>query len=171
MTMSDSNAGGSPAVALILHERRGNWARNLRTRLVDAPIRWFESRSTTQLLDAARGLTAPVALIDLGDEPYGPLEDLTRLVEIAPSARVLVLDPQQRPEVAESARALGATHLISGFVPPPEVAALLARWIRIAAEETARQGWSRPLPADPSRQPLAWIDEVIEEARRAWPPT
>lgn len=168
--MTTTDAAGPPPLALILHERRGNWARNLRTRLVDSSIRWFESRSTADLLAAARGLTAPIALIDLGEEPYGPLEDLTRLVEVAPSARTLVLDPQERPEITESARALGATLLISGFVPPPEVARLLSRWIRIAAEETAQQGWSRPLPADPSRQPLAWIDELVDETQKSWPP-
>lgn len=169
MMTTEASAGGPPPVALILHERRGVWSRSLRPRMRDQPIRWFESRSTANLLDAARGLTAPVALIDLGDEPYGPLEDLTRLIEVAPSARSLVLDPLERPEVAESARALGASHLISGFAPPPEVAELLGRWIRIAADETARQGWSRPLPADPTRQPLAWIDELVEEVRRNWP--
>lgn len=163
---TNSGAGGSSPVALILHERRGIWARSLRPRMGDLPIRWFESRSTANLLDAARGLTAPVALIDLGDEPFGPLEDLTRLIDHSPSARALVLDPRERPEVALSARTLGATHLMSGFVPPPEVAELLARWIMLAAEETDRQGWSRPLPADPSRQPLAWIDELIAEAQR-----
>ena len=164
-------AGRSSPVALILHERRGNWARSLRPRMGDLPIRWFESRSTADLLDAARGLTAPVVLIDLGEEPYGPLEDLTRLIDVSPSARVLILDPWERPEVGESARALGASHRISGFVPPTEVAELLARWVLLAAEETDRQGWSRPLPADPARQPLAWIDELIEEVRRALPPS
>ncbi len=168
--MTTSNVGGSSPVAFILHERRGNWARRLRPRMGSLPIRWFESRSTADLLGAARGLTAPVVLIDLGDEPFGPLEDLTRLIDLAPSARALVLDPEERPEVVESARALGATHLISGFVPPPEVADLLARWIRLAAEETDRHGWSRPLPADPARQPLAWIDELIEEVQKSLPP-
>jgi len=168
--MTTSSPEGSSPVALILHERRGNWARSLRSRMGDLPIRWFESRSTADLLAAARGLTAPVVLIDLGEEPYGPLEDLTRLIDLAPSARVLILDPWERPEVSESVRALGATHSISGFVPPTEVADLLARWVSLAAEETDRQGWSRPLPADPARQPLAWIDELIAEAQKALPP-
>lgn len=168
--MTTTIAAGLVPVALILHERRGEWARRLRPRLQDPSIRWFESRSTADLLAAARGLAVPIALIDLGDEPFGPLEDLTRLMELAPSARALVLDPAERPEVAESARGLGAAHLISGFVPPPEVAALLARWVTLAAEETNRRGWSRPLPANPARQPLAWIDELIAEAQNALPP-
>ncbi len=136
----------------------------------EAPIRWFETRSTADLLGAIRGLTAPIVLIDLGEEPYGPLEDLVEVVGRAASARVLVIDSKERAEVRDSARELGATHLISGFVPPPEVAALLLRWVGLAGEETDREGWSRPLPADPSRNPLEWIDGLIAEAQQSVSP-
>ena len=36
-------------VAVILHERLGNWIRQLRPRLHDQPVRWFETRSRADL--------------------------------------------------------------------------------------------------------------------------
>ena len=38
-------------VPLMLHERLGNWARQLRPRLHNLPIRWFETRSRADLDD------------------------------------------------------------------------------------------------------------------------
>jgi len=61
---------------------------------------------------------------------------------------VLVLDPEGNEEVAELARELGATLVISGLVPPPEVASLVDRWITLAAVQTEREGWSRSMAAE-----------------------
>ena len=33
--------------------------------------------------------------------------------------------------------------MLSGFVPPPEVAGLLLRWILLARRQIERDGWSR----------------------------
>ena len=46
-------------------------------------------------------------------------------------------------EVTSLARELGATHVLSGFVPPPQVAGLLTRWILLARRRIERDGWSR----------------------------
>ena len=50
---------------MILHERLGNWNRQLRLRLHDRPIRWFETRSRADLDGLLTGLACPVVLIDL----------------------------------------------------------------------------------------------------------
>ncbi len=166
--MTDSNGvhEGS-SVAVILHERRGYWARQLRPRLQDLPVRWFETRSTADLAGAIDGLIAPVVVIVLGNDPTRPLEDLAEIVAREPSVRVLVIDPDAREGVKELARELGATHVVSSFVPPPEVAGLIARWVKLAAVEADRGGWSRPLPVDPARHPREWIESLVAEAENA----
>ena len=65
------------------------------------------------------------------DRP-GPLD-----ASCSRNARVLVLDPERQEGVAALARELGATHVISGFVTPPEVAVLIDRWITLAEGKTA----------------------------------
>jgi hypothetical protein len=102
-----------------------------------------------------------VVVIELGKDPSGPLEDLIGVIERNSSARVLVIDPEAREAVEELARELGATHIMPGFAAPPEVAELIGRWIRLALDEAGREGWSRPLPIDPARHPMAWIEALI----------
>ena len=54
-------------VAVVLCERLGTWAAQLRPRLQDRPVRWFETRSAADLDAALAGVacardgTAPVA--------------------------------------------------------------------------------------------------------------
>jgi chemotaxis response regulator CheB len=136
-------------VAVILHERRGNWAGQLRTRLQDRPVRWMETRSAADLDAALLGLACPVVLIDLRNHAAQGLEDLDRVLRQSPAARVLVLDPEANEGVAELARELGASLAIAGFVPPPDVTSLLDRWIKLAVTQTEREGWSRSLAAEP----------------------
>jgi DNA-binding NarL/FixJ family response regulator len=136
-------------VAVILHERRGNWAGQLRTRLQDRPVRWIETRSAADLDAALLGLACPVVLIDLRNHAAQGLDDLDRAIRQSPAARVLVVDPDANEGVVELARELGASLAISGFVPPPDVASLIDRWIKLAAAQTEREGWSRGLAAEP----------------------
>jgi hypothetical protein len=166
--MTDSSVGreGTP-VAVVLHERRGSWARQLRPRLQGWPVRWFETRSAADLAAAIDGLAAPVVLIEMGKDPAGPLSDLIEALDRNSSARVLAIDPEAREGLDALARELGATHVVSGFAAPPEVARLLERWIRLALDEAARAGWSRPLPVDPAKHPMEWIDGLIAEADNA----
>jgi hypothetical protein len=135
-------------VAVILHERRANWAAQLRTRLQDRPVRWMETRSAADLDAALLGLACPVVLIDLRNYAAQGLHDLDRAVRQSPAARVLVLDPDANEGVAELSRELGASLVISGFVPPPDVASLVDRWITLAAAQTEHEGWSRSLAAE-----------------------
>jgi hypothetical protein len=151
-------------VALVLHERRGNWAAQLRPRLAGRPVRWFETRSAADLRDILPGLGRPVVLLDLGSRTLEALGDLDQVVNLAPGGRVLVLDPAARQEVAELARELGATHVLAGFVPPPEVTSLIDRWIGLAAAEQSREGWSRPLPVDSLLDPEGWLDDILGDS-------
>jgi DNA-binding NarL/FixJ family response regulator len=130
-------------VAVILHERLGTWARQLRPRLSDQPVRWFETRSAADLEGVLTGLAYPVVLIDLGRHAATGLMGLDLVARRAPDARILVLDPAAHPEVPELARELGATHVISGFVPPPAIADLIGRWIALARRGLDHAGWSR----------------------------
>jgi hypothetical protein len=148
-------------VAVILHERLGNWARELRPRLQGETIRWYETRSQADLDQVLTGLSFPVVLIDLGKHPAAGLKDLNRIVERAPDARILVLDPESQAEAAGLARELGATHVASGVVPPPVVADLLARWITLAELHKDRDGWSEtPFPQSES-SPWAWLSAFM----------
>lgn len=160
-----------PPVAVVLHERLGTWARQLRPRLHASPIRWFETRSAADLAEALDGPASPVVLIDLGDDPAGPLADLVRVAARGSTTRILVLDPEGREGIKDLARELGAAHVVSGFAAPPEVADLIARWVVLAAAETDRGGWSRPLPVDPAKRPMEWIDGLISDAANAPEPS
>ena len=143
--------------AVILHERLGTWSAQLRPRVQGRPVHWIETRSATDLDKALLGLACPVVLIDLKRNVVEGLSDLDRLMRLFPGARVLVLDPEAHDGVAELARELGATHVISGFVPPPEVACLIDRWITLADLQTDRAGWSRPMTTDTPLDPEEWL--------------
>ena len=148
-------------VAVILHERVGNWSRQLRPRLHDRPVRWFETRSRQDLDTLLGGLACPVILIDVGFYPAARLRDLEHVLDITPDARVLVLDSEARDIVVSLARELGATHAVSGFAPPPFVANLLGRWIDLAHRSLESRGWSRTMPPETRNDPWAWLAEFL----------
>jgi hypothetical protein len=151
---------------VILHERLGNWNRQLRPRLHDRPVRWFETRSQADLDQLLTGLACPVVLIDVGRHPVAQLRDLEHLLRRAPDARVLVLDPEAHDHVAEIALELGATHVASGFVPPPFVASLLSRWVLLAQRRLDRDGWSRTSYPETETEPWAWLAEFLGDPHR-----
>ncbi len=146
-------------VGVIVHERLGNWARQLRPRLPAQHARVRETRSWPDLETATRGLTAPVVVLDLDRFGSVGLAHLDRLIDRSGDALVLVIDPTGTPERAQIARELGATHVITGAAPPTDVAALIQRWVAIARDRIERGGWHRPIEADPRREPWAWLAE------------
>jgi len=151
-------------VAVILHERLGNWARQLRPRLHLQPVRWYETRSAADLDAVLTGLVSPVVLIDLAHEVAAGLRYLGLVLQRAPDAQVLVLDPGAHDEASGMARELGATYVLAGFAPPPLVADLLARWIALAQSRIGREGWSRVLTPDPVTEPWSWLSEYLEDS-------
>ena len=150
-------------VAVVLCERLGTWAAQLRPRLQDRPVRWFETRSAADLDAALAGVACPVVVMDLGSDPVDGLSQLDRVVQQSPAARVLVLDPGSVEGVGELARELGATHVISGFVPPPEVASLIDRWITLAAAQSEREGWARPVSTETPLDAEGWLEAVLRD--------
>jgi hypothetical protein len=145
---------------VVIHERRGYWASQLRGRLNDLPVRWRETRGTSDLLDALGESPFPILVLDLGPRPVEGLERLVKASCQTPSALILVLDPEDRPEPRELARGCGATILWSGFSPPPRVAELIERWIGLAQLRSARAGrgtFSDDEP-DPIDDPLALLE-------------
>ncbi len=144
-------------VPVILHERLGTWSAQLRPRLQGRPVHWIETRSRADLERALIGLACPLAILDLRRNLDEGLADLEFIGRFFPEARVLVLDPEQQAGASELALELGATHVISGFVPPPQVARLIDRWVTLAEVEITRVGWTRPLVSDVPATPDEWL--------------
>lgn len=148
-------------VAVVLHERLGGWNRQLRPRLSEMHVRWFESRSTADLEGILDGVAFPVVLIDLAGQPLDGLAALELVRMRTPGAWILVLDSGAGAEVTGLARELGATHVHSGFAPPPFVAALVARWVALARSRTEAAGWSRTTFPESAAEPWAWLSEYL----------
>jgi hypothetical protein len=146
---------------VVLHERLGFWARHLRPRLLAWPIRWVETRSTADLEAALAGVACPIVLIDLGQRVRAGLEDLDRAAQAAPNGLFLVLDPGAHEGVATLARELGATQIVSGPVPPPEVAGLLTRWLPLAQRQSESDGWSKACEPVAEPEPWNWLATLL----------
>jgi len=139
-------------VPLIIHERLGSWARQLRPRTVGWPVRIIETRSTADLEAALAHSACPLVLIDLADRPRSGLDDLDCALRTASNALVLVLDSGTHAAAPALARELGAAHVLVGVVPPPAVAGLLARWVPLAQHRSESDGWARA----PEPEPEPW---------------
>ena len=146
-------------VPLIFFERIATWARRIRPRVVDWPVWVVETRSAGDLTEALRGWPCPLLVADelrgwpcpllvadLGDEPSRVVEVLAKVLHGSPDALVLAIDPNRVEGVAEVARVIGVARVLGGVVTPPEVMAVLDRWLPIARERTGRAGWSREGP-------------------------
>ena len=161
----------TPPIPVATHERRGEWARQLRPRLLAWPtelgsFRLVESRSVDDLERVVAGQPAPIVLLDVSDRPREALDALERAARLAPNGLFLVLDPRSHPELDRTARELGATLVLPGFVPPPRVADLIARWIPLARRRASADGWSPPLDVRPeANDPPPWADLLPAWAR------
>jgi CheY-like chemotaxis protein len=153
----------SASLVVVIHERLGTWARHLRPRFLAWPIRWVETRSTADLEAALTGLACPVVVIDLGRRVRAGLEDLDRAAQAAPNALFLVFDSEAHEGVAVLARELGATHVFSGPVTPPEVARLLARWLPLAQRLAESDGWSSTREPRPAAEPWNWLAPLLAD--------
>lgn len=151
-----------PPSSVIFHERVANWSRQIRPRFQEWPIRWSETRSTAGLVEAASRSACPVVVMGLDDQAARGLRDLDEALQVTPGALSLVLDPLDRLEVAETARALGATLVLPGLVIPPEVERLLLRWLPIARRRGELEGWSASSEPDPDLDES--LDSVLESA-------
>ena len=140
-----------PRQPLVIHERLGIWARQLRPRLASWPIRWTETRAAADLEAAVAAAAWPIVVLDLGNRPLSGLENLERAVRAARDALILVLDPAEHAGIPTLARELGATLVLSGVVPPPAVAARLVLWLRLARRRAEVDGWSSD--PEPDRDP------------------
>lgn len=130
-----------PKVPLVIHERLGNWARQLRPRVAGWPVQVVETRSAAELSEGLRRSVCPLAVVDLDRWPARMLSDLEHAGRGALDPLVLVLDPARTPGAEALGRELGATLVWPGFVPPPRVEALLARWLEVARGRRESAGW------------------------------
>ncbi len=132
---------------LVVHERLATWARQLRPRVAGWPVHLVETRSAADLRAALAPGRGALVLIDLARGPARGLDDLARCGDATADALVLVLDPGAHPGVPTLARELGAAHVLTGPVNPPEVVGLLDRWCPLALRRAGRDGWgSLPEP-------------------------
>ena len=150
-------------VPVVLHERLGGWYRQLRPRLTGSSVRWLESRSLADLEEILGGLAFPIVLIDLTRQHIDGLTTLELVQDRAPGARTLVLKPDGDDETSGLARELGATHVFSGFAPPPAVAELIARWIAMARHQVESSGWSRRTFPETTADPWDWLSSYLGE--------
>jgi hypothetical protein len=72
--------------------------------------------------------------------------------------------------VATLARELGATHVLSGPVTPPEVTHLIARWLPLAQRQAESDGWSSAPKGTPEPEPWNWLGSLLT-ARQTVPAT
>jgi DNA-binding NarL/FixJ family response regulator len=133
---------------LIVHERIGTWARQLRPRVSGWLVRLVETRSASDLVAALTGSACPIGVFDLTGRTRSGLEELDQASQAAPAGLFLILDDTGRPELADLARELGASHVLPSGTPPPTVAALLARWLTLARRRAECDGWA-VIPEDP----------------------
>ncbi|HEU5118322.1 MAG TPA: hypothetical protein VFT74_17020 [Isosphaeraceae bacterium] len=138
-----------PTQVLAIHERLGNWARQIRPRVASWPVRVVETRSASDLATALRQSACPLAIVDLDRWPARMLSDLERVREDSADALILVLDPDSTPGVSFLARELGATLVRSGFVSPVEVEGLLGRWLSVSRRRQSLAGWTDEAEAEP----------------------
>ncbi len=128
--------------SVIIHERLGRWARQIRPRFRDWPIRWAETRSKSDLVGASARSGCPILVVEVDVRAARSLDELQAAIEVAPDALSLVLERQDRPEVVGMAREVGATLVMTGVVVPPEVDATIRRWLPIARQRAEAEGWS-----------------------------
>ena len=121
----------------------------------------METRSADDLEAALTGRACPIVLIDLAKRPRAGLEDLDRAARTAPNALILVLDPQAHEGVPLLARELGATHVFSGPVTPPEVVRMITRWLPLALRQTESDGWSIACKPEPEPEPWNWLAPLL----------
>lgn len=127
---------------LIVHERIGTWARQLRPRVAGWPVRLVETRSASDLVAALTGSACPIGVFDLSGRFRAGLDELDRAVDLAPAGLFLAFDDTGRPELADLARELGASHVLPSTTPPPAVVAVLARWLTLARRRAEAEGWA-----------------------------
>jgi hypothetical protein len=156
-----------PTQLLVIHERLGQWARQLRPRLADRPVRVVETRSAADLEAAlsGAGVACPVVLIDLARRVRGGLEDLDRASRAAPDALTLVLDPGAHDGVALLALEIGATHVLAGPTTPPAVANLLARWFSLAQRRCDLYGWTGRASEPTEAEPWDWLTTLLKRGQ------
>ncbi len=135
--------------SLIIHERRGRWARQLRSRVAAWSVHLTESRSRDDIKFAAAKSASPLILMDLGNRLRPGLDDLDFTARHAPNALILVLDGTRTPGFATLARELGATLVLPAMVPPPSVLEILARWLPIARSRSETDGWAEDRRPEP----------------------
>ena len=178
----------APPMLVALVDPAGEWFRQLRGRLGHPPRPWeprFRFRLARAHADQAGrdfvaaiqrvrgrfGSVPPALVLDAGPDPVGALEALevwnardgADSIDETPLGPSLLLDPRERPGLADLARELGATWVGVGFVAPERVAELIRFWASRLGSTNGR-AWSDAapegddfLPSDPPDLDPSWV--------------
>ena len=137
---------------LILHERIARWARRLRPLAHVWGFRLVETRSADALLDAARGSACPVVGVEVGSRLERTLLMIESARSLRPSALILALAEDPRPEIVSLLLEAGATSALGTREPVPRILETFERWVGLARERVAASGWA----CDRRREPEPW---------------
>ena len=152
---------------LIIHERIGHWARQLRPRVEAWPVKLIETRPGDDVATMARRSACPILVVDLGDRPKLGLEAIDQAYSTAPLALILALNSSKLPEVDTLARELGASRVLSGSINPPDVMTVLERWLPIAQKRAEADGWAEDRV--PELEPWEELLESLNQGSCACP--
>jgi DNA-binding response OmpR family regulator len=145
-------------IDLILYERLAHWYRVLAAHLAEKPIRLVETRTADEMEQALDRSALPLVLIDLGDHPERALGVLERAARHRSEPIILVLVPQADPHLECVARELGVGDVLTRDVTPPELLALLQRWVLVLIRRLEKGGWY------PVVKPRSPADELLDLA-------
>src|SRR5262249_44373000 len=107
------------------------WIRQLRARLGTEGIRWMETRTEADLERAVTGTTRVVLLIDGSAKDCRPLDVLARIEGTSCDPCILVLLGRDQSYLSRAAYEMGASAVLESGTPPPAVAALVSRWVKL----------------------------------------
>ena len=130
--MQESSTAAVTEIMLVIHERRGYWAKQLRPRVHSIPLKVRETRSAPDLEAALQSFNPAILVLDLAESPDEMLIALQKCHRLLENVLVLVLNPHQILGTAGLASELGVTLVYSGFVSPPTVTQLLEHWARLS---------------------------------------
>ncbi|GIW88450.1 MAG: hypothetical protein KatS3mg108_2774 [Isosphaeraceae bacterium] len=142
---------------LIIHEPRTFWARQLRARSATWPVHCHETRSLDDLLSLLPNQPFGLLVIDSGNNPASALEHLAAASLHLKNWLILFIVSHDDPQLATLARTLGASHVVASPIPPPVVASLLHRWLKLSLTRRDRSGWV----GQPNPSADAWLDELL----------
>ena len=123
-------------IPLLVFERHGQLAEQLRPRMKHRPIRVREARSAADCRRALRGVRGSLAVLDFSGDALAGLRALEAVLDVDPQAAILVLGDRPLAGLGPRLLELGATHVAEAPGDPEVLAAWLDRFAARAGDTT-----------------------------------